>query len=76
MDMHKPNPATTRGWSILAALGELLVGEHTCVPPDHRTPWKPISEAEVDLYKASAIYMCPECGQHLARLEQTLRTAA
>ena len=74
--MRKSNPATTRARSILAALGEFLVGEHACVPPDERTPWKPISEAEAVLCNASAIYVCPECGQHLARVKQTMRAAA
>ena len=52
--------------STLRQLASYFVEEHVCAPPDARSDWMPISRAACAGH--IGFYVCPECGQHLARV--------
>jgi len=59
----------SRGGSLLRALLACFITEHTCVPPDEVTAWQPVPDERSRELSARTVYSCPECGQHLARVE-------
>ena len=52
--------------SILRQLASYFVEEHVCAPPDARSQWMVVSRASCAGYMG--IYVCPDCGQRLARV--------
>jgi hypothetical protein len=60
--------------SLLQTLLSLLAAEHVCVPPDVNSGWVAISEQRAEQLEAST-YVCPECGQHMARSESLKKAA-
>jgi hypothetical protein len=60
--------------TLLQSLLSYLVAEHVCVPPDARGFWVPVSE-QAARSLGPAAYVCPECGQHMARSERLEKAA-
>ena len=53
--------------SLLRSLLSYLVGEHVCAPPDAHGEWTVIPQRLHARF--ASVYVCPECGQHLTRVE-------
>jgi hypothetical protein len=64
----------TRNPKLLQRLLALLISEHVCCPPDRETAWQIVPQS-VALRLARDVYVCPECGQHMAR-RQKIHSAA
>jgi hypothetical protein len=60
--------------SMLQALLSYLAAEHVCVPPDMHSGWVAVPERLAEELNAK-VYVCPECGQHMARSESMQKAA-
>jgi hypothetical protein len=51
-----------------------LAAEHVCAPPDVGGDWVAIPERVAEKL-SSKVYICPECGQHMAHSESLKKAA-
>ncbi len=51
--------------SLLRQVVGCFIEQHTCAAPDARGDWVAVSRARCT--SMIGIYVCPECGQHMAR---------
>ena len=54
-----------RLWREAKRQMQLVVSEHSCVPPDAVSDWQPIGDTPIRPYSPG--YRCAECGQHWQR---------
>ncbi len=60
--------------TLLQTLLAYLVAEHVCAPPDMHGGWVAIPERLAEQL-TSEVYVCPECGRHMARSESLKKAA-
>jgi hypothetical protein len=54
-----------RSW--FQAVLALLATEHRCAAPDGASTWDLVSKYCARALPPGDVYVCPECGQHMAR---------